>query len=330
MAADKAVELAPDLGESHLAQALYYYHGLRDFVSAERELNLAAPTMAGTTQFLLPKQIVERRFGHWKDAVRDGEKAMSLNPRDAALAGVLIQTYRALRMYSEGEKLADDTIAKVPADAADDFWTYKCDFAFGRGMPDQAQAAVEATPGHARWKTSVLAMVAFYKRDYAEASRILSVGSEKTQEAVDVMMEADLQRLRGESKSRSTFEQAQQLLEKKVTETPNDPNLVGYLAFCYAAAGQKEEALAAIQRAAALAPISQDAVDSANWMGTLAEVYILTGDSEAALEQLAKVVRLPNGLTYGDLLLNPDWDPIRNDPRFQETLAQALKPPVYN
>ena len=330
-AAARAVELAPDLGESHLAQALYYYHGLRDYVSAERELNLAAPTLAGTTKFLLPKQIVERRFGHWKDAVRDGEKAMSLNPRDPALAGVLIQTYRALRMYSEGEKLADDTIAQVPADLADDFWSYKCDFAFGRGMPDQAQAVIEATPGHATWKRSALAMVAFYKRDYAEASRVLSAVSSKTQEPFDIMMEADLQRLRGESeKSRSTFEQARQLLDNKIAETPNDPNLVGYLAFCYAAAGQKEEALAAIQRAAALAPMSQDAIDSANWMGTLAEVYILTGDSEAALEQLAKTIRLPNGLAYGDLLLNPDWDQLRNDPRFQEILAQGSKPPVYN
>ena len=150
-------------------------------------------------------------------------------------------------------------------------------------------------------------------------------------EPIDAIIEAGIQRLHGDpERSRSAYEQARQFVDKKISQKPNCASLFGYLAYCYAAQGQKEEAFAAIKRAAALAPISQDAVEGANWMRALAEVYVLTGDSEAALEQLAKVVKLPNGMTYGNLLLNPDWDPVRNDPRFQEILAQALKPPVYN
>ena len=277
-AAAKALELAPDLGESHLAQALYYYHGLRDYAAAERELDLAAPTLGGKAEFLLPKQVVERRFGHWKDAVRDGEKALSLNPHDPVFAGVLIETYRALRMYSEGEKLANDTIARVPADVAESLWGYKCDFALALGALDKARAVIEAAPGQSAWKNSILATVEFYKHNYAGAAKILAGISPETKEPLDAILDAEIQRLRGDSEgSRLAFEQARQIVNKRISHRPDDPNLFGYLAFCYAALGQKEEALAAIQRAAALAPMSQDAVDGANWMGTLAEVYVLTG-----------------------------------------------------
>ena len=263
--------------------------------------------------------------------MRDGEKALSLNPRDPVLAGVLIETYRALRMYSEGEKLANDTIARVPADVAESLWGYKCDFALALGALDKARAVIEATPGQSAWKNSILATVEFYKHNYAGAAKTLVSLSQETKEPSDAILDAEIQRLRGDSEgSRLAFEQARQIVNKRISHRPDDPNLFGYLAFCYAALGQKEEALAAIQRAAALAPMSQDAVDGANWMGTLAEVYVLTGDSEAALEQLAKVVKLPNGITYGDLLLNPEWDVVRNDPRFDAILAQSQEPPTYN
>ena len=330
-AAAKALELAPDLGDAHLAQALYYYHGLRDYAGAQRELDLAAPTLSGKTEFLLPKQIVERRFGHWKDAVRDGEKAVSLNPRDPNLAGVLIETYRALRMYSEGEELADETIAKLPASAAENLWAYKCDFAFAQGDLKKVRDVVEAGPGQSEWKTSMLGMIEFYRRNYAEASRIMASIPSTREEPFIALALADMQRLSGNSQgARIAFERARETMEKDISRRPNDPIAFGYLAFAFAGLGQKKEALDAIHRAAALAPIAQDAVDGANWMGAQAGVYAMMGESDLALEQLAKVVKLPNGISYGDLLLNPDWDPIRKDPRFEQALAQALKPPVYN
>ena len=65
-------------------------------------------------------------------------------------------------------------------------------------------------------------------------------------------------------------------MDKRISQRPDDPILLGYRALCYAGLGQKEDALASIQRAAALAPVSQDAIDGANWMGALAEVNVLT------------------------------------------------------
>src|SRR6266576_665737 len=123
--AANALQLAPDLGESHLAQALYYYHCLRDFIGAQRELELAKPTLGGQADYLLVKEMTERRFGHWQTAIKDGEKALSLDPRNPVMASVLIQTYIVLRMYSEAEKVADAFIAKVSPDKAGAMWNYK-------------------------------------------------------------------------------------------------------------------------------------------------------------------------------------------------------------
>ena len=138
---------------------------MRDYAGAQRELDLAAPTMGGRAEFLLPKQVIERRFGHWKDAVRDGEKALSLNPRDPVYAGVLIETYRALRMYSEGEKVANEMIAKLPPESTESLWGYKCDFELALGRLDDARAVVEATPGQVQWKNSMSARIELNKRE---------------------------------------------------------------------------------------------------------------------------------------------------------------------
>ena len=113
-AAEKALKLAPDLPESHLALARYYYNGFRDYERAQQELNLIAPTLRGKVEYLDMAAITERRFGHWKDAVRDGEKAVALNPRDPILSSVLFETYLALRDYAQANRVIDNAIANAP------------------------------------------------------------------------------------------------------------------------------------------------------------------------------------------------------------------------
>ena len=51
-----------------------------------------------------------------------------------------------------------------------------------------------------------------------------------------------------------------------------------------------------------------------------------TADKDLACQQLAIAVRIPSGLTYGQLKLLPLWDPLRNDPRFEKLVEEAKKP----
>jgi alkanesulfonate monooxygenase SsuD/methylene tetrahydromethanopterin reductase-like flavin-dependent oxidoreductase (luciferase family) len=71
-------------------------------------------------------------------------------------------------------------------------------------------------------------------------------------------------------------------------------------------------------------------VDGVRWQAEQAQIRAIVGETEAALEQLARLVKLPGGSDYGDLRFNPIWEPIRNDPRFQQIMAEASVPPKYD
>jgi eukaryotic-like serine/threonine-protein kinase len=330
-AASMALKLAPDLGESHLAQALYYYHCLRDYYGAERELEVARPTLGGRSDYLLVKEMTERRFGHWQSAIKDGEKALSLDPRNPVMATVLMQTYIVLRMYSEAEAVADAFLNKVTPDKAAPMWNYKYSIGLATGDLNKARAATESLRASAEWKDSMFATIQYYEHDFAGAAESLSRIPEKMREPNDLLMEAYVQRQLGQAdKVTAALDKAKDLLERRIGENPDDPNLRASLAMAYALAGDKAAAIGEINRAAALAPPSQDAIDSANWLSTLAQVHVINGNTDGALDALTRVVNLPNGPSFGELRFNPAWDAIRSQQQFQWILSQSSVPPSYN
>jgi TolB-like protein/predicted Zn-dependent protease len=90
--------------------------------------------------------------------------------------------------------------------------------------------------------------------------------------------------------------------------------------------GRKEEAIREAGRAVELQPITKDSLNGPAWVANLALVYAWTGERDRALEQLEKVATIPGNPdvpTYGDLLLNPCWDDLRGDPRFDKIVAAA-------
>jgi tetratricopeptide (TPR) repeat protein len=177
----------------------------------------------------------------------------------------------------------------------------------------------------------MMATINYYEHDYNSAAQLLARLPDNSRDPNDLVLEAYVHRKLGNTdKVEAALAQAKQLLNDQLINNPDEPNLHGSLAMTLALSGEKEEALAEIKRAAALAPPSQDSIDSANWLNALAQVHMISGDAEAALEDLTKVVDLPAGPSYGELRLDPEWDAIRSHPRFQTILAQSTTPPVYN
>ena len=325
-----AMQLAPDYGESHLALARYYYHGLRNYARAQKELDLAAPEMSGKAEFLSIAEVTERRLGHWKDALRDGEKAIALDPHDAVYATTLFESYNALHMYPEANKVADTAIAKLPAgESTNLLWRHKADSALAAGELGRTREIVTAAPDSISWKTSMLAMVAFCKRDYSEAARLLNNLEKK--DYSDYILEGKVQLRLGDSeKARVAFEEAKKRLDENLRTRPDDSVLLGYLAVTHASLGKKDDAIATARRATSIVTLSDDSIDGSNAILALAEVYTTTGEHEAALRELAAIVQVPGGVTWGDLSFNPAWDPVRNDARFAELIALAQKPLTFD
>ena len=89
-----------------------------------------------------------------------------------------------------------------------------------------------------------------------------------------------------------------------------------------AALGRKDEAILEGQRATDLFPVAKDAIIAPSVLCRVAAIYARVGERDRALELLERLVPVPNALSYGELKLEPAWDSLRSDPRFQQLLAQ--------
>jgi len=92
-----------------------------------------------------------------------------------------------------------------------------------------------------------------------------------------------------------------------------------------AALGNRREAVRESKRAAELLPTAKDSVDGAKVVQYLAQTYALSGKKDAAFTELETASKIPGYLSYGRLILDPIWDPMRNDPRFQK-VRDSLAP----
>jgi tetratricopeptide (TPR) repeat protein len=105
-------------------------------------------------------------------------------------------------------------------------------------------------------------------------------------------------------------------------ERPNSGIALIVVAQLDAALGRKDEAIREGQRAAKIFPVAKDAVIAPSVLCRLAAIYARVGERDRSLELLEKLVRVPNALHYGELKLEPAWDPLRSDPRFEQLLVK--------
>ena len=113
------------------------------------------------------------------------------------------------------------------------------------------------------------------------------------------------------------LERARLISEKLLREVPDDSARHAQHGLILAALGQKQEAIAEGKRAVELLPESQDALDGPRATETLAQIYAWTGESDEAFRLLDHLLVVPSGLTVPMLKLDPAWDPLRKDPRYQ-------------
>ena len=104
-------------------------------------------------------------------------------------------------------------------------------------------------------------------------------------------------------------------------EQPDYAQGWSYLGLTDAMLGRCAEAIQEGKRACEILPFTKDSWVGPVWITYLAAIYTRCGDRDLALEQLEKSVKLPTGITYGELKKSPDWDVLRGDPRFEKLVA---------
>jgi TolB-like protein len=333
-----------------------------DASAGEKALNIAAAGLPGNADVFNLRAEFEELRGQWKEALRDREKAAELDPRYANTAEDLVRLYLMLRRYRNAERLADHMIAITPQQSTEYFWREKSLIALARGDAKAAMAALDANPFRnlGVWGlNNLIARVFVLERNYAKAEEILQ-SVEETAEARKLLRKTEnaawlpfghgvtleklarLARFRGETeKARGRFEAARRLFEESLAKNTEhdswvDSHALVYIAEIDAAFGRKEDAIREGQNAVELWPLKRDAKLAPDVATYLAIVYMWTGERDAALQQLADVANLPAwpslhtpssaALSAGELKLDPLWDELRNDPRFDKIIAEAAKP----
>jgi len=340
--ADAAVQAAsrlrPDAGETHLARGQNLYQGYLDYDGALAELELARQTLPNDSRVFLWKGLIERRQGRWEESLRDLERAIELDPRNLFTLGQTAQSYQTLRRYAEEKATCDRILAFEPNDAATRAertsaeLNSKADTQPLHQMVDSIRAT---NPAEVPRIADAWLFCALVERDAAAAKKALIASGENPLNLVSndnvrfnrPFFEGVIARMtKDDDKARSAFTAARTMQEKIVEAQPNYGPARCALALIDAGLGQKEAALREGRHAAELLPSEKDALDGSAIIKYLAMIAAWVGDKDLACEQLATAIRLPTGLSYGQLKLLPLWDPLRGDPRFEKLVEQAKQP----
>ncbi len=128
--------------------------------------------------------------------------------------------------------------------------------------------------------------------------------------------------------ARAYADSGRAVFEERLVRFPDDDPFQdqryrgGYLSYFYALLGKADEAIQEAETGVQLLPDSADTIEAPIRVGALAEVYVLVGEHEAAIDQLEHLLLVPSFVSARQLELDPIWDPLRHHPRFQALLEQ--------
>ena len=336
-ALDQVVRLEPDAPETHGSQRMYHYFFLREYDNAVRELILEKGTLSKNAAALLNGAFMERRGGHWEDCLAHFSEAGRLDPNAESIVRETARTFEMLRRYREAEELVQRRLA-TPSEAEPGFYRQLGEFRLAQGDAHGANEFLARMPEGLRLpENESLARItaALYLRDYNSARQLLAAAPANLIDSPGIMdqtpnlhfwFRAQIDRAQnGALKARETFAAARAETEARWGDREEIPAQLSLLACMDAGAGRKEEAIREAKRALEMRPIAKDAIDGPYLAANLALVYAWSGERDLAIEQLSALARIPAGPSYGDLKLNPKWDDLRGDPRFEQ-MVESLEP----
>jgi len=343
--ADESLRLQPDLGEGHLALGLFFYYEEGNYKEALRELNLAAKALPNDGDVGLYIAAVQRRQGNFTEAIAAYQKAEAIDPRNSITLYDAAQTYFGIRDWPNAVKGLDRVLALAPDSLNVKIQRAYMEF-FWKGSTAPIKTVLESFAPNldpdgivtfSRWDVSLM------DRDPDAAERALtSARLENFVAPTGVPLPRSY--LAGciavvrkdAARAQQEFETARPILEQVVTKSPQDGIRHAQLGFLYALIGRKDDALREGQRGAELTPISKDIINGSTVQGFLALIYAHNGDADHAIELLERLLitsfavnYCDDSITLSDLRQRWEWDPLRNDPRFQKILASPEPKTIY-
>jgi serine/threonine-protein kinase len=302
------------------------------------EVEVASQTLPNDPRIFRLTALLQKRQGHWEESTRNIERAVELDPRNVSRLLDTAKYYGLhLRRYAEAKALLDRVLVLVPDNLDAKLLRGELEAAWKADLRPAIQiidsirttnpAALSSIADYWLW-------VALAQRDAAAAENALTAAGSNPIGLIGevffnrAFVEGVIARMtKDDAKAGSAFAAARAEQEKIVQAQPDDSRALCALGLIDAGLGRKEDALREGRRAIELLPVGKDAVTGLYMIQYLGLIAAWVGDKDLAFEQLDSVVRLPgNGLDYGDLKLDPLWDSLRGDPRFEKIVEESKKP----
>src|SRR2546426_4250560 len=324
--ADEALRLQPDLPEGHLALGFSYYYGDRDYERALAEFEIAKRGLPNEAQAYMAMGAIQRRQGRWVESTANLEKAAELDPKNSSVLLNLGYNYMATRNFEAADKIFDRGIEAAPESFGSRALKSELAIRWKGDLSVAEKELASVPPGVDPQGLVTLgrAGVLTLQRKFPEALQVIQQfrGETLLVSASVTCPKASLEGtlylyLDDQVDAHSAFERARIIAERLVRESPDDAARHGQLGLILAGLGQKDAAIAEGKRAVELLPESQDAFDGPEVTAVLAQIYAWTGEHDQAFGLLDHLLVVPNGITIPGLKLDPVWDPLRKDPRFQ-------------
>ncbi len=331
-----ALRLAPDLPEVQLNYAYHLYSCYRDYEAAKVHLDMSRAAGMPTVYGLELQATLDRGQGRFDAAAQEFRTCVELDPLNPKLILDLAVTLYATRQFRPAAEAYDRLIALAPDNVA--YRIQKCLYVTFMETGDLVplDQAIEKLPASEADDPSTVNL----KLNLASDQRNLEKAQTLVNDLAAVSAEDDadfgygvtpvpiacysllLARLR-HAPITSSFLEARDFLAKKSAEMASDAPLLSTLAVVEALLGDRDaQAIQDGERAAKMLPISKDALRGPDVLSNLAVVYAWCGKLDQAFNELAVLVKAPYGIYYGHLKVDPLWDPLRKDPRFDQLLAQ--------
>ena len=322
----KVAQLQPKLGEAFLAQGYFHYFCEQNYDAAIASFERARLSAPRTSDALEGLALVSRRKGEWRLSLEYFRQAIEIDPRNASLLASYGDTYVELREYSFALKVYDQLL-EISPDNVEALVSKAAIYQCAANLSEAAAllSRVASDPSYENFFVQIWQRI--YERRFADAiamvrDAIATRDLPPSAKAIYSETLADLKAFTGDTiGARTAWQQLRDEVESSRRQMKEEQFGFEVLAAADAALGDQRKALAIVDQ------VQVDALNVGGLAYLRARIAVYAGDKDSAIEQLATAAHnpVPGGpgysATYGDLKLNPVWDTLRGDPRFEKIVA---------